>query len=30
MDIFYDWVLYGKLIEFGVFSQIWMFQLGGM
>jgi hypothetical protein len=30
MNIFYDWMLYGKLVELAVFSQIWVFQLGGM
>ena len=28
MDYYHDWVMYGKLIEAAVFSEIWLRQTG--
>ena len=28
MSIYHDWMLYGKLIEATVFSEIWLRQVG--
>lgn len=28
-EIFFSWMMYGKLLEFGVFSEIWLRSIAG-